>query len=306
MMPMMSMLLLLMGCSMGVNSKSEVYSRSVSINKGDASKATVKKSIKIGNFSKIEATQGINIIFTQGGFTELAEVQTTPSAEKYLTIEVNKGVLQVHYRNNHHENINGPTIVRVQAPDLNEVDLTSAASLSVEGPLKLNGKLDIDLTSAASVNLNAVTATSLDIDQTSASTVTTGNLNLNTLSLDLTSASDANIGKVTAVKLSVETTSAADCKISGFNGDRLTAEATSGSKIVVTDIKATEVTAKASSGADIKLTGESGKVSTSSSSGGSVNRDKLYNPNPNANYKGNSGKSQKENSDKVPPRNPSL
>ncbi|MBD5355841.1 MAG: hypothetical protein HDR88_02400 [Bacteroides sp.] len=304
--PVMSVVFLFMSCSMGANGNyMDNGSSSVKVSNGGASKATVRKSIKIGNFNKIEASQGISIIFTQGNFTGSAEIQTTPSAEQYLNVEVNKGVLEVRYKNPS-GNIQGPTIVRVQAPDLSDVELTSAASLTVEGSLKLNGKLEIDLTSAASVSLNTVTAVGLDIDQSSASTVTIGNLNLKTLSMDLTSASNANIGKVTAVKMSVETTSAAECGIGGFNGDRVVVEATSGSKIVVKDIKATEVDAEASSGANIILSGQSGKISTGSSSGAKINKDKLYisEKNNGNSSRDNSGKYDKGNSEKVMPRQP--
>lgn len=266
--------MLLVGCSMNLASLGS-ESSSVSINKGDISKANVTMNVKISVFNKIEAAQGIQIIFTQGNFNGIAQVRTTPSAEKYLSIDVNKGVLSVRYKNIKGD-IEGPTIVSVQAPDLNEIDLTSAASIEVKGSLKINGKLSMDLTSAASVTLNSVTATGLYIDQTSASSVTVGNLNLNTFSLDMTSASDANIGKVTATKMDVETTSAAKCVIKGFNGSKLDASATSGSDILISDIKATEVEAEATSGADITLSGECEKLSTNSSSGGSVVTKKLY------------------------------
>ena len=53
-----------------------------SVSNGKDSDATVTRRAKIGDFSKIDASQGIRIIFTQGKNPGYADVRTTPSAKE--------------------------------------------------------------------------------------------------------------------------------------------------------------------------------------------------------------------------------
>ena len=263
---------LLMSCSMDINGG---RSNSKAVTQGDISKSTVKKSINIAAFSKIEASSGIQVIFTQGKFTGTAEVQMTPTAEKYFKIEVADGVLELSYQDNRKEKINGPTIVKVQAPELTSIDLSSASNVTVNGNLKVGNKLDIDLSSASSVTASDISGIKIDIDLSSASSVNLGNLNLNKLDIEQSSSSECVIGKVTAVNMGVDLSSAAKCVISGFNGTLIDTEASSGSSIKIAGIVAETVKAEASSGAGITLQGESGKAFVESSSGGSVDTRQL-------------------------------
>lgn len=257
--------MLLMGCSMSVSSMG-----SGSVSNGDLAKATINKSVKIGKFNKIEASQGIKVIFTQGPFTGEVKVKTTPSAEKYLEIENGAGVLEITYRH-HSGNIEGPTIVNVQAPDLCEISLASAASVEVTGGLKLQNNLGIDLTSGAYVMMNNVSGVGLDIDLTSASSVSMGDLNLDNFGIEMTSGSSAKFGMITANKIGAEATSAAQCNIAGFNGSVVDAEVSSGASINISNIHAVTVSAEASSGGSITLNGQCGTLNAENSSGGNVN-----------------------------------
>lgn len=264
-------MLILMGCSMDINGRRK---GSGGVNVVDDSQATVKKSIKISNFDEITAMSGIKIVFTQGKFTGTAEVATTPSAEKYLVVEVKDKELHAYYKN-HNGNINGATTIRVQAPELEEISLTSAASVLVNGPLKINKDLDISLTSASQVTLDDVSGGELEIDLTSASSVTAGNVNVSKLDIGQTSASSLNINSVTAKELEIECTSASKCYISAFNGGNSEITATSGAGVTLSRINAGNIDASATSGGNINLDGTCKSLTERSSSGGSVSTRKL-------------------------------
>lgn len=293
---------MLMGCSMSVNGG---RNDNGSVNTWDISKSTLKKSYKISQFSKIEAANGIKVIFTQGKFTGTADVQMSPTAEKYLEIKVEEGTLELSYRT-HKENINGPTIVKVQAPQLTSIDLSSAADVEINGNLKVDNKLDIELSSAASVTAGDVTGVEVDIDLSSASKVIMGNLNLNKFEIEQSSASECKIGKVTAVNMEVDLSSASKCEVAGFNGTGIDAEASSGSNINIKGITAQTVKAEATSGADINLQGVCSYVSIDSSSGGSVNTNQLKADNSNAKGSKKSARQtpSQRTSDKTMPREP--
>ena len=68
------------------------------VNNGKDSDATLKRKAKIGSFNKIEASQGIKIFFSQGKNTGHAEVLTTPSAKDYISVTVEGGCLNAHYK----------------------------------------------------------------------------------------------------------------------------------------------------------------------------------------------------------------
>lgn len=239
------------------------------VNNGDDSKATVKKTVSISSFDEIQAMNGIRIIFTQGKFTGKADIATTPSAEKYLVVEVKDKELSAYYKS-HTGNIQGPTIIRVQAPVLEEISLTSAASVEVNGPLNIAKALDIELSSASSVKLNDVSGGELEIGLSSASSVSAGNLNLKKLDITQSSASTTNIGIVTANELEVGCSSASQSTIAGFKGGNADITASSGANVTVTGINAGKVEAAASSGGNVTVEGSCRSFSEMSSSGGSV------------------------------------
>lgn len=289
---------LLMGCSMGANGG--MWQGSVS--NGDASKATIKKDVKIGKFNKIEASSGIQVVFTQGSHTGVAKVATTPSAEKYLKIGVDGGTLEISYAS-HKENIYGPTIVSVQAPDLTEIELSSAAFVQINGNLKIRKKLDIELSSAASVSARNVTGEELDIELSSASAVNISNVNLDVLKIDLSSASTCSIENVTAVRMNIDTSSSAKCDVKSFNGTEVDADSSSASTVRVNGIVAEKVKGEAHSGAEVILEGKCSTLVTDSGSGGSVSARRLKCDKSNKSGKGK--EPSKRSGGSSMPRNPS-
>lgn len=295
---------MLMGYSMDIN---RGLQNSGIISTGDLSKSTVKKNINISQFSKIKASNGIQVIYTQGKFTGTAEVQMTPTAEKYLRIEVDNGELELGYHGYRKENINGPTIVKVQAPELTSIDLSSAASVNVNGNLKVNDKLEIELSSASSVAAGDVSGKKVDIVLSSASSVTVGNLDINKLEIVLSSASSCTVGKVTAVDMDAELSSTSKCEIAGFNGTKIDSEASSASSLKIYGIVAQTVKAEASSGANITLEGKCGSLYADKSSGASIDTSRLNSDNGNApsNKRSSSKKRQQQQpSNQVMPREP--
>lgn len=107
----------------------------VSVRNGKESDATVKKQVKIADFDGIDAQQGIKVLFSQGQNPGTANIATTPSAEKYLRVEVKDRTLHVYYGGNCKDKIQGPSIITVSSPVLNEVDLSSAARLEINSDL---------------------------------------------------------------------------------------------------------------------------------------------------------------------------
>lgn len=297
-------IVLLMGYTIDISGRKQ-YSGGVTGD--DASKATVKKSVSISNFDEIYAMNGIKVIYTQGKFNGTAEVSTTPSAEKYLVVEVKDKELRAYYKS-HTGNIQGPSVIRVQAPELEEISLTSAASVVVNGPLKISKDLDIELSSASKVSLGDVSGGELEVGLSSASSVTAETLNLKKLDISQSSASSTSFEAVTANELEVTSSSASKTTISGFNGGDADITASSGANVKVSGVKANKVEVSASSGGNITIEGTCQSYTQMSSSGGTVSTRKLSSTKTNSTK--TRSKSRRKTTTKstatemVPPREP--
>lgn len=262
--------LFLTGCTI-----SGIAGNNVSVD-GNDSEATVKKSVKISNFNEIEASQAIQIIYVQGKNTGIADISTTPSAEKYLKVEVKDKTLKVYYANtkgNKYVKIKGPSIIRVSSPELHEVDLSSAANVSIEGDLKLNGDFELDLSSASSFNAGNITCSKFDADMSSSASANIANLNGN-VEADLSSASSIKFGYVKG-NVDLETSSSASINIDSLIASTISAVSSSAGSISLSGISGGTISASASSGADINLSGKAETLDKHTSSGGSVKHSNL-------------------------------
>lgn len=256
----------LMGCSMN---------SALSVTNGNVKDVTVRKNVRIGNFDKIDVQTGIRVIFTQGNATGIAQVATTPSAEKYLKITVSDGELSIRYEKTGTHSIKGPTIVKVVSPYLTEVELSSAATLKVAGDLDLRDKLNVDLSSAGKAVFNNVTAKSVNIDLSSSSSAEFATINADKVNVDVSSASKTTISKSVATSLDLEASSAAKIEIGYFNGTNINAEASSAAGISISGIMATKTYAEASSGAKVTLKGKCEYIDKETGSGGRVDTSQL-------------------------------
>lgn len=248
--------------------------------------ATVSKNINIGNFTKIDAATGIKVVFTQGKSTGVAKVTTTTEGEKYLKVYVKNNELVCRYDNYSNfrsTNKLGPTTVTVQAPVLNEVDLSSAAYLKVNGNLSNTNELEIELSSASKMEVGDVTTIKLEADLSSAALLEIGNVNADRVEYDLSSASKIVSEKVEAMTLDIETSSSSNCDVSGFNGTKIIAEASSASNITVNGITAINVKTESTSGSVITLSGTCENLFKDISSSGKIRESNLRVSNLNSN-----------------------
>ena len=204
----------------------------MTISNGKESDASVKKTVEIGNFNRIEASQAIKVIYTQGPASGNASIATTPSAEKYLRIIVKDNTLRVYYDSSNMPKggITGPSIITVTGPMLNEVDLSSAALFDVAGDLNQTGKLDIEASSASKFTAGKITCSSIDIETSSAAKVNIDAVNAD-MDVETSSASSVNISAIKANKISLEASSASKINVDGIVSNNLNAEASSTAKI---------------------------------------------------------------------------
>lgn len=257
--------LLFSGCSIN-----GIANANVSIDGNDAN-ATVKKTVKISDFNGIDASQAIKIVYVQGPAKGVAEIATTPSAEKYLKVEVKNNTLKAYYSNTEglrNVKIKGPTIIHVSSPELNEVDLSSAANLSIDGDLNLKGSIELDLSSASSFEAGTINCGYLNADLSSSAKANIEFL-IGNLETETSSASSISVGSMKG-NLNAESSSAGSINICSIKASVISADASSAGSINLEGIEGGKITASASSGAKIKLEGKADYLKQNSSSGGAV------------------------------------
>lgn len=245
-----------------------------SINNGDESDATVKKEIKIGDFNEVEVFQNIKVIYEQGANSGKASIATTPSAEKYLKVEVKGNTLRVYYDVNQNGNtvkIKGPSIVRVTGPTLSAIKASSGAEFNLKSYYKGTGDLNVALSSGAEFETNSTIQCEGDFNLgiSSAASFEAAGISCSLFKVDASSGADVEMKSLTG-NLEVSASSGSDVEIMSVNAQTLSLRASSGSDIDVNNISAEDITAKASSGADISLSGCTKTLDQNSSSGGSV------------------------------------
>lgn len=260
-----TMCMLLFSCSIG---NGTTFGHSGSVNNGKESDATVKKNVKIGDFSKIDACQGIKIVYSQGKNSGQAKVATTPSAVDYMKVYVKDGCLYARYEGDF-DRIKGPSIITVSSKKLTEIDLSSAAHVSVVTDIDQRDGIGIDLSSASKVDFKEVNCPGIEIDLSSSAKVNIAATTAN-LDIDCSSASAVNVGTAKCGKADIEISSAADVSIDKLVKADLDIEASSASKANIQMYDCNNVYAEASSGASVKLYGNCRNLRKDSSSGGKV------------------------------------
>lgn len=204
----------------------------------------------VGKFHGIKASHGIEVILTQGSSEALAVSASTIEYRQRIITEVKNGVLHISYDRDFFGQLKTKNMrlkAYVSAVNLDMLDLSSGASINIEGELKV-ARLDIDLSSGARID-GTVHVEDLTIDQSSGSMA----------ELSGTAGSSVIDGSSGSVFNGYELVSV-NCRASG----------SSGSSIKLNVEK--ELSVEASSGSSISYKGNGVIRNVRSSSGGQIAR----------------------------------
>ncbi|KPE49572.1 DUF4252 domain-containing protein [Chryseobacterium indologenes] len=207
-------------------------------------------SRNVGEFSKIDASLGVNVIYKQ---ENVRSVKVLADADKlqYIVTKVEDGVLRIYVDNKGVRNLKFKNLnVNVSAPHINEITTSTGAiftavNLVTENTLKINGssggviKGKFNVREAANIDFNSGASASVDV-------------NTPKLTLDTSSGASAVLSGQ-AESATIDISSGASCKADDLKIGTATAESTSGASLslFVTD----KLKVRASSGAAVRLKG---------------------------------------------------
>jgi hypothetical protein len=205
---------------------------------------------QVSNFHKIEVSNGIQLLLTQGGTEAVAVSASDPEYRRNIRTEVSNGVLKIYYDKNFTKQLNNGNKklkAYVSFRDLDGLDANSGSLVNVQ---------------------NAVNVNSLEMEATSGAQIK-GEFNVSKLEVDQNSGSIVKIsGKTSTIK--VEGSSGSIFEGFDMVSENCDAETSSGAIINITVNK--ELNAEASSGGLVHYKGNGLIRNINTSSGGSISK----------------------------------
>lgn len=207
-------------------------------------------SRNVGEFSKIDASLGVNVIYKQEN-TRSVKVLADADKLQYVITKVEGGVLKIYVDNKGVRNLRFKNLnVNVSAPHINEIiTSTGAVFTAVNQVTEDNLKIGASSGGAIKGKFNVREVASVGINS---GAVLNAEISTQKLTLDTSSGASASIsGK--ADSATIDISSGAACDADGLKIGTATAQSTSGASLslFVTD----KLKVRASSGAAVRLKG---------------------------------------------------
>lgn len=183
---------------------------------------TVKRNIQ-GNFTSIEAKNGLDVIIEQGS-SIIVQVEADDNLHSHIFTEVKDSVLIVYTDANFVKT--KLQKVYIQLPHLNSIKSSSGAAVKSANELKCE-KLTLDSSSGSEMDV-FIKVKNLNCESSSGSEIIVVG-EANNLSCDSSSGSEINAGKLMAINAKANSSSGSSIILNV--SENLTAEASSGSSI---------------------------------------------------------------------------
>jgi hypothetical protein len=221
-----------------------IFAFSSCMNSKTGSGNIIKETRSIGSFKSIDASNAVHVDVTMGA-KESVVVEADDNIMPYVETNISGGTLKIKLRGIN--NLTNATInVHVTMQDVNGLNASSAASIESKGMLTGSGKIDLESSSAAKVDVE------LDAPSVTASASSAGEIN----------------AKGRTKSIDADASSGASVKAQGLHAENARAEASSGASVSV--FASVSIDGTASSGGDVKYTGGAATMKVNESSGGSV------------------------------------
>ncbi len=147
----------------------------------------VKENRGVSDFTEIDVSNAIQVeIVAQKDFS--VEVEADDNILPLITTEIRGNVLRIKSENRY--NSNTPVIVRVSAPNIEDLDVSGASKVNLTN--LNNESLQIHSSGASKINVEGTTV-NLEIETSGASKIEAENLKAENVSVDASGASKINV-----------------------------------------------------------------------------------------------------------------
>ena len=227
-------------------------------------------ALDLKGFEKVEVGGAVDVFFTQGeDFKISTTLSSNPNVKLYVRQEGK--TLKVYTRSKIGAGNEQKPVVRFSAPLLTEVEV-SGASLFETDSLGAKGRLEVEASGAAKVQLKSIVCQDLAVECSGAAKLDIGQSVCDKLVVE--NAGAANMaGSIKAGEAKMECSGAADCQMD-FKGGPMDLNASGACKVALT-VNCDGVTADCSGAAKVKLSGWAAKTAFTKSGAGKIDSAEL-------------------------------
>ncbi|MCF6271038.1 MAG: DUF2807 domain-containing protein [Melioribacteraceae bacterium] len=165
----------------------------------------IEKEFSVNEFSKVDVSHAFTVKISVGEETSV-KIETDENLMKYVEVQVKNNTLYLDLKNN--VNVNGDIRAIITTPYLNEVDLSGASKIEVDG-IESN-TFSISMSGACKGNFSG---------------------NTEMLDIDLSGATKINSVELKAKDVTLDVSGASKCSV--FSSNSLSVDASGASKIVI-------------------------------------------------------------------------
>lgn len=226
--------------------KSMVSSIKTNLNSDSNSSYLNGEARNVGDFSGIQMSTGVNVIFKQEKPTSVKVIADADKLQ-YIVTKVENGILKIYIDNKGVRNLKFKNLsINVSSPRLDNIDVSSGSNLTV---------------------VNSIQEKNMRIDASSGSNITGDFKVANAATISVSSGSNVRAG-IIAGNISIKSSSGSNMSLSG-TANSGTIDISSGALCKADDLKFTSLETEATSGGNLSVN-VSDKLKVKASSGGTV------------------------------------
>ncbi|WP_160111056.1 head GIN domain-containing protein [Dysgonomonas sp. Marseille-P4361] len=211
---------------------------------------TNKGKYNVENFTKIDASSGIDIYYTQGN-KHYVEVDANEDILKDISVTVKNGLLEIKRIKNNMFKKGSPIKAYITSKDLQAIDLSGGVDFYAK-EIKTKNSFKIAASGGADIEITKIKA-----DESS---------------ISISGGADCDISELDVQTLNITTSGGSDAEINVRDADRINASASGGSDLTLSG-KTKDINVKASGGADAYISNLSYQtIDSKKSGGGSINK----------------------------------
>ncbi len=174
-------------------------------------------------FSELDASAGVKIVY-QPGSRNNPTVKISGDSKRIANVDVRISgkTLKISPKRDQRGNRNGSqikgVIVTVNAPMVNNIDVSSGASVRCDVPISIaSRKMEFDASSGASISFAAVDCSKIELDASSGAGISIKKLKANKAELDVSSGAGISVNNVSTASIECDASSGGSIKLAGIS-----------------------------------------------------------------------------------------
>lgn len=237
------------------------------------SSTMVTRTITVGAFSKLDVSR-VDVVFTPGPATGKVVLTAPENIADRIDVKVNANKLHIGLDDNtvyNHGSLNA--VVKVTAPSLTDIEAGLSSKVTITSDMTVQGSLEIDAVTSASVTAPAVTTTGgCDLESSTSAVISIKKLTVHDKAdLEASTSGVINVGTLDAAMADFEASTSAVIQIDNGKAKFAQFEATTSGVVKAAGFVADDATADASTSGSVMANFRNLRNCTTST-GGSISR----------------------------------